>query len=354
MKRHVKLLCLFIARSMGIFALCRRLTKSQMRILCYHGGCIGDELRFNPKLFLRADTLRTRMLWLKKAGFSIVRLDEAVSEKSTPAAALRAVVTFDDGWYSTGAELLPVMKEMRIPSTLYLCTKHFVEDWPVLPVALRYLLWKSTLLQVDIAGFGESLDGNHALETPEQRDLLADRVFISIEKFALDKMAVETALDQFAACLGVASAEVGYRNGAFSYMSADELRAASLNGCSIELHGHVHNYPVGDPVMFREDLMVCARVIDDLGLPKPKHYCYPSGAFDGGAPAVLRDLGVVSATTCVNRLVSAADKAQRYYLPRFLDGENVHMLEFQAEVSGFTEIARRCLGINSQTPAYGI
>lgn len=294
------------------------------------------------------------MLWLRKAGFSIVPLDEAVAETPNQHNALRAVVTFDDGWYSTGAELLPVMTELQMPSTLYLCTKHFVEKWPVLPVALRYILWKSTQLHAEIAGFDPAVDGHYDLKTPDQRDRLASKIFVSIEKFAFAKDAVEAALDRFAACLGVSTAEVGFRNGAFSYMSGDELRAASLNGCAIELHGDVHKYPVGDPVRFKADLMVCARVIDELGLPKPKHYCYPSGAFDGGAPAVLRELGVVSATTCVTRLVSDADKAQRYYLPRFLDGENVHMLEFQAELSGFSEIARRCLGINSSAATYAV
>jgi hypothetical protein len=246
------------------------------------------------------------------------------------------------------------MTELRLPSTLYLCTKHFVEAWPVLPVALRYILWKSPLRRVEIAGFDAEVDGHHILETPEQRDLLASKIFVSIEKFAFDKVAVEAALDRFAACLDVPPEEVGFRDGAFSYMSADALRAASMSGCAIELHGDVHKYPVGDPDRFKQDLMVCASVIDGLGLPKPKHYCYPSGAFDGGAPAVLRELGVVSATTCVNRLVSEADKAERYFLPRFLDGENVHMLEFQAELSGFTEIARRCLGVNGGTSAYAV
>lgn len=285
------------------------------------------------------------MLWLKKVGFAFVSLDDAVSANSEHCTALRTAVTFDDGWYSTGAMLLPVMTELGIPSTLYLCTKHYVEPWPVLPVVLRYILWKSTQDDAEISGFDVEVDGYHVLKTPEQRNRLANKMFVSIEKFAFDKVTVEAALDRFAACLGLTRSETGFRSRAFSYMNADELRSASLNGCAIEMHGHVHQYPIGDPAQLRNDLEMCANIIDKLGLPKPKHYCYPGGELDGDAPAVLHDLGVISATTCFKGLVPESDKAQRYYLPRFIDGENVHMLEFQAELSGFSEIIRTCIGI---------
>ena len=252
------------------------------------------------------------MQWLKKAGFSIVPLDDAVSETSDQGSALRAVVTFDDGWYSTGAKLLPVMTELRIPSTLYLCTKHFVEAWPVLPVALRYILWKSTQLQAEIAGFDPEVDGHHDLETPDQRDQLASKIFVSIEKFAFDKAAVEAALDRFAACLGVSTAEVGYRNSAFSYMSADELRAASLNGCAIELHGDVHKYPVGDPVRFKADLMVCARVIDELRFTEAETLLLSQRGFRRRRARSAAGTGRRLRHHLRHPAGVAADKAQRY------------------------------------------
>ena len=55
----------------------------------------------------------------------------------------------------------------------------------------------------------------------------------------------------------------------------------------------------------------------------------------------MSNLGIVSATTCHAGLLNLKSKNACYYLPRFLDGENVHMLEFEAEMSGFAEILRR-------------
>ena len=51
-------------------------------------------------------------------------------------------------------------------------------------------------------------------------------------------------------------------------------------------------------------------------------------------------MGVVSGTTCIPGLVNRVDSTSVYYLPRILDGSNLHDLEFEAEVSGFMDFLR--------------
>jgi peptidoglycan/xylan/chitin deacetylase (PgdA/CDA1 family) len=126
-------------------------------------------------------------------------------------------------------------------------------------------------------------------------------------------------------------------------MTRDERRAAAANGCSIELHGHVHDYFQGRPEANRANIELCREKIIAAGLPRPAHYCYPSGSFDDQAPFVMRAAGVASATTCLPGLVrqggGGADAS--YLLPRFLDGGDVSMIEFEAEMSGVTDLLRR-------------
>jgi peptidoglycan/xylan/chitin deacetylase (PgdA/CDA1 family) len=113
----------------------------------------------------------------------------------------------------------------------------------------------------------------------------------------------------------------------------------------VQLHGHEHRYPAGDPDAFAADLEPCRQVIVGLGLPEPRHYCYPSGAFDAQAEATLTKAGVRSATTCLPCLVRPGrDARRRHYLPRFLDGDNIDMLVFEAEMSGFADVLRRVAG----------
>ena len=67
---------------------------------------------------------------------------------------------------------------------------------------------------------------------------------------------------------------------------------------------------------------------------------WASGAFDAGAPAVMKAAGVATATTCVPGLVKPGDRDTRFFLPRFLDGGDVSMIEFEAEMSGVLQLLR--------------
>ncbi|MEW6760126.1 MAG: polysaccharide deacetylase family protein [Pseudomonadota bacterium] len=340
-----KIAVLYIARLLGMFALARRLTGYRLRILCYHGGCIGDELGYNPKLFCSTETFRKRVDWLARKSFRFVSLDHATRTPAGQRKRLETVITFDDGWYSTGHALLPVLAERRIPSTLYLCTQHYLEGWPVLNVTTRYLVWKAPRKTVQLSEFGRDVDGAHDLNDATTRENLA-RAFVAVLSPHADSRAtVCAALERFGAALGVDAGALALDSRRFEYMRPEEVRQAAASGCAIELHGHQHVYPLGDPLRFRADLKRCDEVITEIGLPKPRHYCYPSGSFDQGAAAVLAESDIASATTCIPGLARDTAVPAVYYLPRFLDGESIHPLEFEAEMSGFADFLRRCVGL---------
>ncbi len=358
MARFLKLSVYFLARLSGIFLLFRWLSRDRLRILCYHGGCIGDEDQYNPLLFCPPELFASRVHWLRKRGFTFLSLDAASSLLSSSAARPRlpVVITFDDGWHSTGATLLPILQRFHIPSTLYLCTQHYLEAWPVPAVSVRYIIWKSRRRDMLLAGFGEQVDGYYDLRDQRQRQQLAEKMVGWISATHVSREQVIRSLEKFAACLGVASSALELASRRFSYMSKAELLAASAAGCSIELHGHVHAYALDDPAALERDLRLCKQFILDAGLPNPRHYCYPSGRFDRHAPGVLTRMGVQSGTTCFPGLISRASPTERYFLPRFLDGGNITALEFEAEMSGFAEFVRRCAR-TAKTPlalfAYG-
>lgn len=345
MKKTVKLVILFAAKTLGIFALFRWITRSHVRLLCYHGGCIDDEKKFNPLLFSSPENLKIRMQWLQQCGFNFVTLDNAVKHLAGdgPTLGLHTVITFDDGWYSTSANLVPVLAELGIPSTLYLCTEHYREGWPVAAVTVRYILWKTRQRQVALTGFGSLVDGQYDLADPgatRRLELAARDMISNYSKRNNDyDMACEI-LERFALAFGVTPEELKLRSRRFQYMDKRELRNLPSQGCQVELHGHVHRYPIGDPVAFKADLNLCREAIMNDGLPEPRHYCYPSGDFDQDAGDLLRELGVLSGTTCLPGTIAIPSVLGSYFLPRFLDGEAIHMLEFQSEMSGFSGFLR--------------
>lgn len=351
MAHLIKQSVFFLARLLGLFALARILTRKRVRILCYHGGCIGDEYLYNPKLFCSAALLEARMGWLQRKGFALQPLEQAVAAaRGGPRPALSTAITFDDGWHSTASALVPVLARLGIPSTLYLCTRHFLEQGTVPSVAVHYLLWKTALPEARIAGCGDQLDGQWRLGDPAQRAELIERAVAALEASGVDKTLL---LGRLGAGLGVDPATFALASRRFDYMNREQLLALAAQGCTVELHGHVHHYPAGDPQAFRRDLQACRDAIVAQGLSAPRHYCYPSGNFDAAASVVLHEQGVVSATTCLPGLIGTVTPSQAHYLPRFLDGESITMLEFQAEMSGFSDCLRALRGGRSAIGAFG-
>lgn len=343
----IKLFAYAFARTLGIFAVCRGMTRSRIRVLAYHGASLRDECEYNPLLFISPETFRHRVDWLQRKGFHILPLDEAADalDGTSVAPGLPTVVTFDDGWYSTVKELIPILAERDLPSTLYLHSGHFKEDWPVLPVVLGYMLWKNGQATIEVSGLGVDIDDIYHVERSFDRDLFLRRSCAWLASPPSTREIVTGRLRRLAGSLGLDADDIALQTRRFDYVSRDELIEASKRRCMVELHGHEHHYPAGDPKALAVDLSLCRDVVVGLGLPIPRHYCYPSGAFDTTAGQTLDRIGVRTATTCSPGLVRPVrDALRRHYLPRFLDGDNINMLVFEAEMSGFADLIRWVTG----------
>ena len=77
MLRELKCLFYRVSKRLGLFALARRLTAGQLRILCYHGLSIDDEHIYSPGLFMRPEMVRSRLEILVRDGYPVLPLDQA-------------------------------------------------------------------------------------------------------------------------------------------------------------------------------------------------------------------------------------------------------------------------------------
>ncbi|TFW17288.1 polysaccharide deacetylase family protein [Duganella callida] len=353
---NLKRLVLHAMKFCGLFALGRVMTRDAHRILCYHGGSIGDEHLFNPKLFCTTHHLARRLDWLQRKGFVPSSLDAIVTPPGTRVAGIPVTITLDDGWYSSGARLIPLMQQYRHTPVLYLVTKMFSEGVPVADVSLRYAVWKAPVAPVHLQGFSSELDGDYDLRTADGKRRLADAGDRWLKASAPAPAQLPAEIERFAAAIGVPRKQLDLASRRFHLMRPEELMAVREYGMAVESHGHAHCYQPGDAVRNAADIALCHDHVLALGLPAPRHYCYPSGEYDGAAHETLRRAGLSSATTCKPGLVRTVDERSRYYLPRFLDGGDVAMIEFEAEMSGVLEWLRalRRRGARATAPAPAI
>ena len=88
-------------------------------ILCYHNlnPTVPGSMNMTPEKF------ETEIKWLKDNGFNIIPLKDAVAYLQGKLASLpnkAIVVTADDGWESVYTYMLPVVRNYKIPVTLFI------------------------------------------------------------------------------------------------------------------------------------------------------------------------------------------------------------------------------------------
>ncbi|MCA0240644.1 MAG: polysaccharide deacetylase family protein [Proteobacteria bacterium] len=324
------------ARALGLFALAHRLTSRGLRILCYHGVALADEQQFQPKLFISEAVFRQRMAFLRARGYPVLTLADALQRLDAGTLPRHAtVITFDDGWLGTGTLAAPVLAEARFPSTLYVTTREVLEGTPVLNVAVRYLLWAGRgagRIESAPGGIGGSFD----LAEPAQREALATA--ICEHGGRLEPAARLTLMQGLAARLTI-DWERFERLRLCRLMDLTMLARLPAAGMDLQLHTHTHRFPDQDRVAAADEIARNRQALAPVAASELTHFCYPSGEYHAGQFAWLRESAVRSATTCVAGFNYA--ETERMELRRFLDGENISQLEFEAEMSGFLELLRR-------------
>ena len=321
---------------LGGFSLTQALTKQGLQILCYHGISLQDEHYFQPKLFIREDTFRERMAYLKKSGFHVLSLDEAlagINQKTLPPKSL--VITFDDGWLGIGTKAVPVLQKYRFPSTLYVTTRDVINEAPVFDVTLRYLLWKKRNEILDLSNIGLGAE-KIILSSSNEREQAACHISeLSKDSNDDDKQAI---LLKLAKTLNI---DLNSDEGVplFRLMTMEQLAQLPSDGMDLQLHTHCHRLPVNDPEGLKSEIIKNRSILERIVHGSLQHLCYPSGKFHPSQFALLQELGVKSATTCLSGF--NYPDTERFALFRFLDGENITQLEFEAELSGFLELMRK-------------
>ena len=309
--------------------------QERLLILCYHGVSLADEHEWDPGLYVSPETLARRFAILRRAGCTVLPLDEALTRLYAGDLPPRAVaLTFDDGYQDFALKAYPLLQEFGYPSTVYVPTQRVLENFPISHLLVSYVLWKRRDLALDardVAGLGRVYD----LRQPDERNAVVQAL---VARFNAEKLG-PTRKDAIARDI-VARLDLDYQAlvdaGLLRLMTADQIKslcAADLPGprVAFELHTHAHRTPA-DPQAFREQIVENRRHLETItGMPA-HHFCYPSGVYRAGYPAVLAAEGVRSATTCDPDMASRDSNA--LLLPRFVDTTMVADLEFEAWITG--------------------
>lgn len=335
MLQTVKLLVYRAAKATGCFVLAAnsRWRRNRLVIVYYHGISLDDEHHWNPSLYITQDLLRRRLEMLRQSGCNILPLGEALERLRAGTLPARAVVlTFDDGFFDFYRLALPVLREYRAAATVYVSSYYSVFERPVFDPMLDYLLWK---------GAGKALDWPEVLRDPviltaENRDSIGVRISEFAAEAGYSGQEKDAMLGRLAGYLGVDYEDLCSRR-ILQLMNGDELRGVAAQGIDLQLHTHRHRMPQGKE-LFVKEIEDNRRALDGTDKEEGvfRHFCYPSGVHYADSGEVLRQCGVISATTCNPGL--ASQSSDNYYLPRFCDAMNVRDIVFEGWITGIARL----------------
>ena len=328
---------LVLAKWTGFFSLSKILTKKGLRILCYHNFSANDVVNWRPKLFTKPDTLRKRMGYLKKSGYNVVDLDTALKklEKGT-LPDFPVVITIDDGWHGIMEYAHPILCENDFPYTIYVTTYYSSKPFPVFNLVIAYLFHKTSKRKIDLSELNIPEIGTSYVDIleDENKNLIIKGIIELAEKGDISLR--QNLIKRISDILDVNVANILERK-IFQIMQPVDLKFLADQGVDLQLHTHRHRWPIQETEAM-EELALNREHLFSIQNKKSEHFCYPSGFYTEEQFSFLKKAKIKSATTCEPGLNFVS--ANYYALKRFLDGENIAQIEFEAELSGFLFLLR--------------
>jgi peptidoglycan/xylan/chitin deacetylase (PgdA/CDA1 family) len=334
----IKDFALFLGKSLGLFALIRNTRLRGLRILCYHGiGSAGtDESKFRSKLYLNPETFARRLNWLTKRGYNVLDLSHALTLLDKGRLPRRAVViTFDDGFYSFYQTGFGLLREHLFPATVYVTSYYVTTQTPIFRLMVEYMLWKTTRTHCDLSAVDSHLSGEYACRTEKEKEAVAAEIFRYAETQLDEEQRGELARS-LGDYLGVEYDQI-VRRRFLHLMTLDQIREMHDAGVDIQLHTHRHQFPRKEE-RARREIIDNRAALDDVVARPMVHLAYPGGACSETAFEWLKTVGVQSAVTC--EVGPNFPGTPRLALRRFMDGEDISQLEFEAELSGVADVWR--------------
>ena len=313
-------------KNAGAFRLARRAHRPKLRILAYHGIWNADDGFPGDMMFMRPDTFRRRIGLLDQWGYRVVSLEEGLRLSRSGLAEDAVVITIDDGWWSTGSLMWPVLQSMSYPATLYVDTAHLLAQEPVTHVMANYLGQLVRRGQV-------RMKGGYPLPAPKTLERVESLIGHSKQRHRPAAERLEL-VESWAAELHIDVQHYTERR-LFDYVSTKTLRAVSKSGLDVQLHTHQHSLGDFGRASVEAAIETNRRILAEVCGVSPEsltHFCYPSGRSSPRAEPALKALGIRSATLASPGLVGM--QSNPYFLPRILDGDHIDDLEFEAELCG--------------------
>lgn len=301
--------------------------RRRILVLMYH-ELSEDHASLDSWTVVRRRDFMSQMEHLRNR-FDVVSLDEALQRMVTPGDhhAPTAVITFDDGYSGNERVLLPIIKNINLPVTIFISTRAVVEG---------SLYWYDRIIM--------------GLQDLRVTDLDLTDMDLGIFRFDRKKGRVRwRGVQQLLQALKALSP--GEREKHVSdilsrlpldALQKDELRPLTIDGVrkladcslvSIGAHSHCHSILVQlPPAELKQSIALSKQLLEDWTGRSINHFAYPNGNYDLTVIEAVREEGFVSGFAIRDCWWGQHDSV--FAIPRLGIGRYDSMIRFRALTAG--------------------
>jgi len=281
----------------GVLRLIRRINKkngknSGIKILTYHE--IGDRSYLNmqmpEKIFL------SHIEYLIENKYNIIDLEQGVELLRTPNGPIpedTVAITFDDGHKSIYKSILPIVKEHKIPVTVFISTEPVEKKYPLFVDALSYAFEKTEAEKLDLTDHGLR---EYPIKTHQMKETAGHEINTLSKNLVYEdrKKLIECIFER----LGV---DLGSDNLKLRMLTWSEISEMSEQGMQFGAHTVTHpclsRIP---PEIARDEVIRSKRILEKKLKRKIKTFAYPYGSLndiDEGVRKAVAECGFSCACT---------------------------------------------------------
>lgn len=289
----------------------RALKANPVTILCYH--TLGpDTEEFDAWTVLRVKDFREQLDFIRKH-YEIVSLDDALADRR-PRKRPPAVFTFDDGDIGLYTHLLPLVKQEKLPVTIYIATSQIESGQPY---------WFDQIIN------GLQSAGSFSLDLREQglKKWNADNKR-GEERWAIVSDILETLKTVQPDLRMALSKEILRQTGEGEHTDFTPLAPLLVSQISelaasewITIGSHSHCHSLLDqltPVQISESTERSRALLEEWTGKPVRHFAYPNGNHNETVRGIISGLGFLSGAALGMRLCDEA--SDPFALPRIAIG----------------------------------
>ena len=329
--------CLFYLQ---LHSFIRYLNRKKVTILAYHGFSdkkIHGGIENVEGLHLNINKFRSQLGYLKKF-YNIIPLDKLIQHyiNDTEIPLNSLVITIDDGYKSIYTHAYPILKQLKVPATIFLTTDFLDKKKALWPDRIEYALNMAELnsfqlkIDSDISFF--DLSDRQAKKAcyekicyklkllPQQ---LRDPIIENLERSLKQKL-----------CINCSVPEI------YSPLEWPEVLEMTKSGLiSIGSHGCSHIILTRcNPENLRKELALSKELIEKKMTMSCRFFSYPSGShgdFDSNTEKALKKTGYSCGLTTIQKINATSPNV--FELKRLCVDARGNLTMFIMMLSGITE-----------------